>query len=127
MSDWSPTSYARPTEWLLRVSESQPPYAVVRRFLKGDPNRPEEWFRVVTYAPTSEARELIGWVRTFDAACQLGWDYKVAFEEWRHHMAARRVDNSVMAAAKPAANELVTFYREHRKPASTTKAPPAQT
>lgn len=46
--DWTPAAHARPTEWLLRVTESQAPYAVVRRFLFGDSNRPEEWFRVVT-------------------------------------------------------------------------------
>lgn len=106
MSDWSPASYARPTEWLLRVSESQPPYAVVRRFLKGDPNRPEEWFRVVTYAPMSEARELIGWVRSFEQACALGWDFYRAFESWRHDLAARRVDANDMD--QPPAGELVS-------------------
>ncbi|MGM2737364.1 hypothetical protein, partial [Bacillus cereus group sp. BC87] len=91
-------------------TESQSPYAVVRRFLKGDPNRPEEWFRVVTWAPTSEARELIGWVRTFEAACVLGWDHKCAYESWRHHMAARRADPGAMAKAKPPAAELVKFW-----------------
>ncbi|MFF2054093.1 hypothetical protein ACFVU2_20980 [Leifsonia sp. NPDC058194] len=108
-------------EWLLRASESQPPYAVVRRMLMGDPNRPEEWFRVVTYAPTSEARELIGWVRTLEDACQLGWDYKVAFEEWRHDRAARRVDANQMET--PPAGELVKFWREHRTLSERPKAP----
>lgn len=102
-------------EWYLRVAESQPPYAVVRRIPKGDPNRPEDWYRVVTYAPTSQARELIGWVRTLDAACQLGWDYKCAHESWRHHMAKRRASDSEMAAAKPPAAELVRFYRQPEK------------
>lgn len=102
-------------EWLLRVSESQAPYSVVRRFLLGDPNRPDEWYRVVTYAPTSDARELVGWVRTLDAACQLGWDYKCAYESWRHHMAKRRASDAEMVAAKPPAAEMVRFYREHEK------------
>lgn len=113
--DWNPAAYARPMEWYLRVAESQPPYAVVRRIPKGDPNRPEDWYRVVTYAPTSQARELIGWVRTLDAACQLGWDYKCAHESWRHHMAKRRASDSEMAAAKPPAAELVRFYRQPEK------------
>jgi hypothetical protein len=92
---------------------------VVRRFLKGDPNRPEEWFRVVTWAPTSEARELVGWVRTFDAACTLAWDHQCAFESWRHHMAARRVDAGTMASQKPPAAELVKFWREQARKAAT--------
>ncbi len=112
--DWSPTAHARPTEWLMRVTESQQPYAVIRRVLKGDPNRPEEWFRVVTWAPSSEGRELIGWVKSFDAACALAWDHKCAYESWRHHMAARRTDAATMAKAKPPAVELVRFYRQHQ-------------
>lgn len=112
--DWSPTAYARPMEWFLRVSESQPPYAVVRRIPKGDPNRPEDWYRVVTYAPTSEGRELIGWVRTLDAAAQLGWDYKCAFDSWRHHMAERRASDEEMTASRPSPVDMVTFYRRHR-------------
>lgn len=115
---WTPAAHARPAEWLLRMAESQPPYAVVRRFLLGDPNRPEEWFRVVTWSPTSEGRELVGWVRTFEAACALGWDYKCAYESWRHHMAARRVDAGAMAAQKPTAAELVKFWRQHQRGAS---------
>jgi hypothetical protein len=122
--EWSPAAHARPTEWLLRVTESQPPYAVVRRFLKGDPNRPEEWFRVVTWAPTSEARELVGWVRTFDAACALGWDHKCAFESWRHHMAARRVDATAMEKRKPTAAELVKFWREQNRLSPTRNSGP---
>lgn len=121
MVDWSPAAHARPAEWLLRVTESQPPYAVVRRFLKGDPNKPEEWFRVVTWAPTSEARELIGWVRSFDAACALGWDHYCAFQSWRSHMAARRADPETMAREKPPAAELVKFWRTHA--ADNAKAP----
>lgn len=121
--EWSPMAHARPSEWLLRVTESQPPYAVVRRFLYGDGNRPEEWFRVVTWAPTSEARELIGWVRTLDAACALGWDYQCAAQSWRHHQAARRVDAGTMAATRPPAADLVAFWRQHR--AQSGQASPA--
>ena len=112
--EWSPAAHARPTEWLQRVTESQPPYAVIRRFLLGDPNRPEEWFRVVTWSPTSEARELIGWVRTFDAACAVGWDHYCAFESWRSHMAPQRTDSSAMNQLKPAASELVKFWRKQQ-------------
>lgn len=102
----------------MRVTESQQPYAVIRRFLKGDQNRPEEWFRVVTWAPTSEARELIGWVRTFDSACALGWDHYCAFQSWRAHMASKRADAATMADSKPPASELVRFWREHQRTAA---------
>ena len=74
------------------------------------------------YEPVTAVRELIGWVRTLDGAFWLRWDYRIAFEEWRHHMAARRTDASVMAATKPPAGALVKFWRKHR---TTTKAPPA--
>lgn len=120
--EWRPAAHARAAEWLLRVTESQPPYGVVRRFLMGDPNRPEEWFRVVTWAPSSDARELVGWVRSFDAACALAWDHKCAFESWRHHMASRRIDSAAMAASKPAAAELVRFWRQHGAPPEERRA-----
>ncbi|WP_431247149.1 hypothetical protein [Leifsonia xyli] len=126
MVSWSPIAHAQPAEWLLRVTESQPPYAVVRRFLKGDPNRPNEWFLVVTWAPASSGRELIGWVRSFDAAWALGWDYRCAFASWRHHQAASRADAAQMEQVRPAARDLVAFWREHGKAAYkpiTTRAP----
>jgi len=122
--NWSPTAHARPAEWLLRVAESQPPYAVVRRFLLGDPNRADEWFRVVTWAPTSDTRELIGWVRTFEAACFLAWDHKCAYESWRHHLAAQRVDSTAMNQLKPRASDLVKFWRQHNRPTATSRYQP---
>lgn len=114
-----PLSQARPVEWLMRTTDSQPPYAVIRRLLKGDPNRPEEWFRVVTWAPGSEERELIGYVRTIDDAATLAWDYKCAFESWRHHLAASRIDAAEMARRQPPAADLVKFYRDRVKGAET--------
>lgn len=98
----------------MRVADSQPPYAVIRRMLLGDPNKPEEWFRVVTWAPESKGRELIGWVRTFDAAAGLGWDHYCAYQSWRGHMAAKRMDAAQMSAQKPPAEELVNFWRQHQ-------------
>lgn len=127
MAGQHPMSQARAAEWLMRAAESQPPYAVIRRFLFGDPNRPEEWFRVVTYSSASEARELIGWCRTFEAACAAGWDYKCAYESWRHYNASRRVDVASMEKGRPSAAEMVKFYRESqgRAPgaAETAKRP----
>lgn len=102
---------AQPTEWLLSQDALGTPYAVVRRFAFGDANRPDIWFRVVTWAPRSEGRELIGWCRTLEAAAAVAWDHRCAAESWRHHMAKRRSDTATMAAQRPSAAELVRFYR----------------
>ena len=110
---------AHPTEWVLRQGSQGTPYAVVRWFGFGDPNRPEVWFRVVTWAPRSDGRELIGWCRTLDAAAAVAWDYRCAAESWRHHMAARRTGAAAMAAKRPSAADLVRFYRSAlREPAT---------
>ena len=111
---------AQPTEWLLRQGTLGAPYGVVRRFAFGDPNRPDIWFRVVTWAPASEGRELIGWCRTLEAAAAVAWDHRCAEESWRHHMAARRVDAATMAAQRPPAAELVRFYRAALRRAAST-------
>lgn len=111
---------AQPAEWLLRQGTLGTPYGVVRRFAFGDPNRPDVWYRVVTWAPTSDGRELIGWCRTLESAAAAGWDHRCAAESWRHHMAARRMDAATMAAQRPSAAELVRFYRAAlRRDAST--------
>jgi hypothetical protein len=110
-----PLNEARPTEWLMRSAESQPPYGVIRRFLFGDPNRAEEWYRVVTWSPSSEERELVGWCRTLETACALAWDFKCAHESWRHHMASRRISVEAMREGKPTAAEMVTFYRNAKR------------
>lgn len=102
---------AQPTEWLLSQGALGTPYAVIRRFAFGDLNRPDVWFRVVTWAPRSEGRELIGWCRTLEAAAAVAWDHRCAAESWRHHMAKRRSDTATMAAQRPSAAELVRFYR----------------
>ena len=111
MSAWHPVANAHASEWTLRQGELGQPYAVVRRFAFGDPNHPEVWFRVVTWAPTSEGRELIGWCRTLEAAAAAGWDHRCAYESWRHHMASKRTDAATMSRLRPPAAELVRFYR----------------
>lgn len=111
MAAWHPVANAHPAEWILRQGALGPPYAVVRRFAFGDPNRPEVWFRVVTWAPDSAGRELIGWCRTLEAAAAAGWDHRCASESWRHHMAATRTDAKTMAEQRPPAAELLRFYR----------------
>ncbi|WP_157696995.1 hypothetical protein [Leifsonia sp. 21MFCrub1.1] len=110
-ASWHPVANAQPTEWLLRQGALGSPYGVIRRFAFGDPNRPDVWFRVVTWAPASSGRELIGWCRTLEAAAAAAWDHRCAAESWRHHMAARRTDAATMAAQRPSAAELVRFYR----------------
>lgn len=111
MADWHPVANAYATEWILRQGALGAPYAVVRRFGFGDPNRPDVWYRVVTWAPASEGRELIGWCRTLEAAAAAAWDHRCAFESWRHHRAATRTDAATMAAERPPAAELLRFYR----------------
>ena len=111
MAAWHPVANAHASEWVLRQGALGAPYAVVRRFTFGDPNRPDVWYRVVTWAPDSAGRELIGWCRTLEAAAAAGWDHRCAFESWRHHMAAKRADAKTMADERPPAAELVRFYR----------------
>lgn len=122
MGAWHPVTNAQASEWLLRQGTLGGPYAVVRWFAFGDPNRPDVWFRVVTWAPTSEGRELIGWCRTLEAAAAAGWDFHCAEESWRHHLAAKRVDAASMARQRPPASELVRFYRAalRRRPSGST-------
>ena len=117
---------AQPSEWLLRQGTLGTPYGVIRRFTFGDPNRPEVWFRVVTWAPTSEGRELIGWCRTLEAAAAAAWDHRCAAESWRHHMAGRRTDAATMAAQRPSAAELVRFYRAALRRADSTPSSSAK-
>ncbi len=111
MAGWHPVANAHPSEWILSQGALGAPYAVVRRFSFGDPNRPEVWFRVVTWAPASAGRELIGWCRTLESAAAAAWDHRCAYESWRHHLAAQRVDAATMDARRPPAAELLRFYR----------------
>ena len=122
MAAWHPVANAHAAEWIFRQGALGSPYAVVRRFAFGDPNRPDVWFRVVTWAPDSAGRELIGWCRSLEAAASAGWDHRCAFESWRHHMAATRTDVKTMTERRPAAAELLRFYRSElrRSPRAAT-------
>ncbi|MFF1571656.1 hypothetical protein ACFVWR_02835 [Leifsonia sp. NPDC058292] len=111
MAQWHPVINAQASEWVLRQGKTGQPYGVVRLFAFGDPNKPEIWFRIVTWAGRSEDRELIGWCRTLEAAAAAGWDHRCADESWRHHRAAKRVDSATMASERPPAAEMVRFYR----------------
>jgi hypothetical protein len=119
VAPWHPVANAHASEWLLRQGVMDAPYAVVRRFAFGDPNRPEVWFRVVTWAPNSRDREPIGWCRTLEAGAAAGWDHRCASESWRHHLAARRTDAATMDRERPPAADLVRFYRASLRRPST--------
>ncbi|WP_223693149.1 hypothetical protein [Leifsonia poae] len=122
MAPWHPVADAQPAEWLLRQNPTDVPYAVVRRFVFGDPRRPEVWFRVVTGAPRSTDRELIGWCRTLEAAAAAGWDHRCAEESWRRHLASSGSNSAAPTRVRPAAAEMVRFYRAalRRRPSAGT-------
>ncbi len=124
--EWSPVQIARPVEWMLQVAESTPPMAVIRRLVYGDPNRPEIWFRAVTWSSASEERELLGFTRSFEAACELGWDWGHAVNSWRHYHAAIRDDVNVAGKNRPAAADMVRFYREHLGNDKRSPNPPGE-
>jgi hypothetical protein len=64
---WPPIRIG-PGEWILMRDSRREPAAVVRHLQLGP--RREWYFRVVTWAETSEGRELVGYYRTLDEADQ---------------------------------------------------------
>ncbi|WP_285117318.1 hypothetical protein [Leifsonia sp. fls2-241-R2A-40a] len=112
--EWSPVGNAHAIEWVMQTAPGQQPYALIRLLQMGDLSRPDEFYRVVTWAPTSEGRRLIGYCPTLEAGAQLAWDYYSALSNLRHHYAARRADMSKIdeLSGDPAA--LVAFFRQHR-------------
>lgn len=64
---WPPIRIG-PGEWILMRDSRREPAAVVRHLQLGP--RREWFFRVVTWAETSEGRELVGYYRTLDEADQ---------------------------------------------------------
>lgn len=115
MADWHPVTALEPAEWFLRPSTTEHPCAVIRRLSRRAPNglTEEVWFRVVTWSPMSQDRELIGWCRTIEAAAAVGWDHYLAHRSWMHHVGAapRTGDPPV----KPPAAEMLRFYRRTTK------------
>lgn len=95
-----------PMEWVFKGNRNGGETAIIRRFLFGYPH--QEWFRVVTYSPSSAERELIGWCKTMEAAQTVAWDYSNALDTWRHREAAHRGEYT----APPPAAELLRAYRE---------------
>ncbi|SKA87051.1 hypothetical protein SAMN06295879_1023 [Agreia bicolorata] len=115
MADWHPTQALEPAEWYLRPAKAEDPVAVIRRLSKRsrDGQSEEVWFRVVTWSPRSEDRELIGWCRTLQAAATAGWDYQNALRSWMHNVYA--VPRNGPPPAKPPAADLLHFYREQKE------------
>lgn len=113
--DWSPVTQAHPVEWVMQAAPGQPPYAVIRLIGFGDPSRPELFYRVVTWAPASDGRRLLGYCRSLTEAAELAWDFKLAYASLRHHVASRRGDISTLDALAADPAELVRFFREQQR------------
>lgn len=96
--------HVTPTEWSLKGGRNGDVTAVIRRLEFGDYNRPDVWFRVVTWP----SRELVGYVRSLEAAAELAWDYSVALQSWQHEHAARRAEGFT----RPAAADMTRAYRQ---------------
>lgn len=71
-------------EWTVNVPGHPEPAAVIRRLkLQG-----VERFRVVTWAPASEGRELVGYYPTGDAAAEAAWRRYVDDSQTQHERAS---------------------------------------
>lgn len=71
-------------EWTVHVPGHPEPAAVIRRLkLQG-----LERFRVVTWAPTSQGRELVGYYPTGDAAAEAAWRRYCDDAQTQHERAA---------------------------------------
>ncbi|MFZ4894622.1 hypothetical protein ACL9RL_09245 [Plantibacter sp. Mn2098] len=109
---------AVPVEWELTDDGADSPYAVIRKLTYGRLGNREYWFRLVTWAPTSEARELIGYWRTLEDAAAAAWDYSSASRGWQHHLAAGRKD--ARDYPRPTARALLDHYRGNNKTAPSS-------
>lgn len=96
--------HATATEWTFKGGRNGDVTALIRRLEFGDYNRPQVWFRVVTF----HGRELVGYVRTLEDAATLAWEYSCALDSWRHEHAARRDESEQM----PPAADLARAYRQ---------------
>jgi hypothetical protein len=122
-AEWHPVAQARPVEWVMSAGPTEN-YAVIRELDYGNANRPDVYFRVVTWAPTSESRRLVGYTRTLAEAAQLAWDYRRAYAGLRHHYASRRADMSVIDKLSEDPAELVRFWRQQTASRGTTPDAP---
>jgi hypothetical protein len=116
VAEWHPIRTAKAVEWTMTSTEARP-YASIR-LIEVHTTRvsTEPWYRAVTYAKSSEDRELIGWCRTLGAAAAAACDYHLAFSAWRHYLVARR-DHEYPGGmpTPPRAFELLLAYRRARQ------------
>lgn len=61
------------------------PIAVIRKVERQNGNLQEAFYRAVTWAPSSEGRELIGYYRSGDEAAQAEWDHRQGNHELCGH------------------------------------------
>jgi hypothetical protein len=61
------------------------PIAVIRRVERLNGNVPAVRYRVVTWAPDSASRELIGYYETGDEAANAGWEHRHGNHAWCQH------------------------------------------
>jgi hypothetical protein len=97
-----------PAEWFFRGDRNGGITAVVRRIVLGGYQK-QTWFRVVTYAPASADRELVGWCRTLEDAAHVASDYSNALDSW--HQAHANRDKHLWNSPPPAP-EMVRAYRD---------------
>jgi hypothetical protein len=74
--DWHPSRIAKPVEWHMHNGWPPQPIAVIRQLERQNGNRVEIFYRAVTWAPSSDGRELIGYYKTGDEAAQAAWDHR---------------------------------------------------
>ncbi|WP_223690125.1 hypothetical protein [Leifsonia poae] len=111
-AEWRPSSEATPVEWAMTAVGGLQPYAIIRRLVVGDGKTREEWFRVVTAAPRSEDRVLIGYWRTLDDAASAARDFSIALADWQRHIAGTGRQDTT---PEPAPAELLRFYRAQKR------------
>ena len=85
MAGWHPRKLVTATEWLVAVPGQPEPIAVIRRLRIGG----RVIYRAVTWAPSSSARELVGYYPNGDEAAVAVWRRYVAAHRTRHEAASR--------------------------------------
>lgn len=74
--DWQLSRIAKPVEWHMHNGWRPDPIAVIRKLERQNGNLAEIFNRAVTWAPSSEDRELIGYYKTADDAAQAAWEHR---------------------------------------------------
>ena len=72
---WHPIRIAEPVEWEMRNGWPPDPIGVIRRLTFQRGNQTDVFYRAVTWAPTSDERELIGYFPTPQMAAAAAWEH----------------------------------------------------